>query len=225
MSVDERTLRALSNENRKKIIEYLYNNGATSYSKLMRAIGFGIGESGKFSYHLKKLIDAGLIRQLPDRKYVLTRKGLRLTEIIQEETRDSPSLIDTIDNFLERIDHKKFIAGNLLVYTGIAFGVVSGLKTILSIIGIPAKIQILGNTLYYSPNLNLYIPILILAIILLVMGLYELKKTLPQARILELLIYQKYSYLLLSRSSYLKKFFTLYVFITISWLLMLFIPM
>ena len=225
MGVDERVLRALSNEYRKRIVEYLYDNGSAGYSELMRAAGFGVGESGRFSYHLKKLIDAGLVTQLHNGKYALSSKGLRIAEIMREEAYESVSIVDTIEGFLERINQKRFVTGNLLVYSGLAFGVVGGLKTVLSLISIPAKIEILGKTIYYIPNLSISIAVFVLGITLLSIGLYALKKLLPKARLLELFIYQKYSYLLLSRSRFLKKYFIAYILITITWLLLLFIPL
>lgn len=225
MGVDERVLRALSNEYRKRIVEYLYDNGSAGYSELMRAAGFGVGESGRFSYHLKKLIDAGLVTQLHDGKYALSSKGLRIAEIMREEAYESVSIVDTIEGFLERIDQKRFVSGNLLVYLGLAYSVVGGLKTVLSLISIPAKIEILGKTIYYIPNLSISIAVFVLGITLLSIGLYALKKLLPKARLLELFIYQKYSYLLLSRSRFLKKYFIAYILITITWLSLLFIPL
>ncbi len=224
MGVDERVLRALSNEYRKRIVEYLYDNGSAGYSELMRAAGFGVGESGRFSYHLKKLVDTGLVKQLPDGRYALTSRGLRVAEIMREEAYESPSIIDAIEGFLERIDQKRFIIGNLLVYSGLAYSVVGGLKTILSLINLPAKIELLGNALYYVPNLTISFAVFVLGAMLLLVGLYVLKKLLPKARLLELFVYQKYSYLLLSRSIYLRKYFTAYIIVTISWLLLLFIP-
>ncbi len=224
MSVDEKTFRALSNEYRKKIVEYLYDNGSAGYSELMRAAGFGVGESGRFSYHLRKLVDAGIVKQLPDGRYSLTSKGVRVAEILREEAYESHSITDTIEGFLERIDQRRFVKGNLLVYAGLAYSIVGGLKTLLSLFGIPAKIELLGNTLYYIPVLHLSLAIFVFGAILLLVGLYLLKKTLPRTHVLELFVYQKYSYLLLSRSKYLKKYFTAYIIITITWLLLLFTP-
>ena len=224
MGIDERILRALSNEYRKKIMEYLYDSGSAGYSELMRVAGFGVGESGRFSYHLKKLIDAGLVKQLSDGKYALTSKGLRVVGIMREEAFESPSIVDTIEGFLERIDQRRFVRGNLLVYSGLAFGVVGGLKTIFSLIGVPAKIELLGNTIYYVPDLSISLVVFIMGLVSLFMGLVILKKLFPKARLLELLVYQKYSYLLLSRSNLLRKYFVVYVLVTIAWLLLLFIP-
>ena len=224
LSVDEKTLRALSNEYRRRIVEYLYSSGSAGYSELMKAAGFSIGESGRFSYHLKKLVEAGLVKQLPDGRYALTPGGLRVAEIMREEAYESPSIIDTIEGFLERIDQKRFVTGNLLVYSGLAYSIVGGLKTILSIIGVPAKIELLGRTIYYVPDLSISLIVLVLGSILLTLGLYVLKKLLPKTRVLELFIYQKYSYLLLSRSIHLRKYFAIYVLITISWLLLLLVP-
>ena len=225
MGVDERVLRALSNEYRKKIMEYLYDSGSAGYSELMRVAGFGVGESGKFSYHLKKLIDAGLVKQLPDGRYALTSKGLRIAEIMCEEAYESPSIIDAIEGFLERIDQKRFVTGNLLVYSELAYSVVASLKTILSLINLPAKIELLGNTLYYVPNLTISLAVFVLGAILLLIGLYMLKRLLPKICLLELFVYQKYSYLLLSRSPLLRKYFIACIIITITWLLLLFIPL
>jgi len=224
MGVDEKVLRALSNEYRKKIVEYLYNSGSAGYSELMKAAGFNIGESGRFSYHLKKLIDAGLVKQLPDGKYALTPLGSRVAGIMHEEAYESPSIIDTIEGFLERINQKKFVTGNLLVYTGLAFSVVGGLKTVLSLINYPAKIELLGNTIYYVPDPKISLIIFTIGAISLLAGLLMLKKLFPKAHLLELLVYQKYSYLLLSRSTFLRKYFIAYIMVSIVWVLLIFIP-
>ena len=57
------------------------------------------------------------------------------------------------------------------------------------------------------------------------MGINLLKHTVPGASILELLIYQKYSFLLLSRSRRLNKYLIMYILATIAWLSILIIAM
>jgi len=224
ISADERVLRALSNESRRKIIDYLYAHGPSSYSKIMRATGFGVGESGRFSYHLRKLVDAGLVGQLSDGRYSLTPMGAKVARIMHEETAEVPSITETIEEFLNRIDQSRFIHGSLLVYAGLAYTVVGGLRTLLAALNLPVEVKLLGATYHYTPGAAVSAAVLAIGVALLLAGLWVLKKVAPDTGVLELLIYQRYSYLLLSRSKHLKRYLAMYILATISWLILLFAP-
>lgn len=77
--------RALGHPIRIKILLALANQ-PLPYSKLARLIFISpYFDSGKFNYHLKYLMHAGLITQAPSESgyiYKLTTKGRKITEII-----------------------------------------------------------------------------------------------------------------------------------------------
>ena len=225
MASNEKVMRALANDDRRRMLEYLYSSGPSTYSEIMRAIGFGIGDSGRFAYHLKKLISAGLVKQLPDSRYTLTPEGRRVAAILHEEELEHPTIIDTLNEFSRIVDIKRFMNGSILVYTGLSFTVTGGILTLMSIIGIPTKIEIMGTAHYFIPNTIVSLTALVLGLISLWMGLGILKHILPGTSILELLIYQKYSFLLLSRSGKLNKYFLMYILVTIAWISVLAIAM
>lgn len=225
MVLDERVMRALANNERRKILEYLINTDASSYSEIMKALGYNIGNSSRFAYHLKKLINAGLVKQLPNGKYTLTPKGKNIANILREEESEYPTIIDTLSQFSRLINIREFMSGCILVYVGLSFTVLGGILTPMSIVGIPAKFEILGTIHYYIPNTTVSVMSLIIGLIILTMGINLLKHTVPGASILELLIYQKYSFLLLSRSRRLNKYLIMYILATIAWLSILIIAM
>ena len=81
-----RILTALSNPNRLMILNFL-REGPASFMKLMRMCGYDPRrQCGNLVYHLKKLLDVGLITRKGD-CYTLSEEGLRLLEIIDEVRR------------------------------------------------------------------------------------------------------------------------------------------
>jgi DNA-binding transcriptional ArsR family regulator len=55
-------LKGLDNDLRLKIVEYLVENGETSYSKILK--GLEIKNKGKLTFHLRKLSESGVIDRL-----------------------------------------------------------------------------------------------------------------------------------------------------------------
>jgi len=218
-------MRALANNERRKILEYLIRTGVSSYSEIMKALGYGVGDSSRFAYHLKKLINAGLVKQLPNGKYTLTPEGRNIANILREEESEHPTIIDTLSEFSRLINIRDFMNGCILVYVGLSFTVLGGILTLMSIVKVPAKFETLGTIHYYIPNTIVSIMSLILGLIALTIGINLLKHTVPGASFLELLIYQKYSFLLLSRSRRLNKYLIMYILATITWLYILIVAM
>ena len=106
--VNEELLKAIANRDRRAILEALRKKKTSSYAELMKANGFVLGQSGRFSYHLRKLIKAGLVRKLPDGRYALTNIGMRVVDILLEEERPY-SIRDSIEGFLEETNEVRFL--------------------------------------------------------------------------------------------------------------------
>jgi DNA-binding transcriptional ArsR family regulator len=70
--IDSSLLKALDDENRRKIVRLLRENGTLSYSELMKATP--VHSSGKMNYHLKVLDD--LLSTNEKCQYSLTEKGV-----------------------------------------------------------------------------------------------------------------------------------------------------
>ncbi len=222
-SFNEEVMRALANSDRQRILDYLYGSGPSTYSEIMKALGYGIGDSGRFAYHLKKLVDAGLIKQLSNGKYMLTAEGKRAAAILREEESDSPTIIDTLGEFSRTIDVGEFMTGNIVLYVGLSFTVIGGLLSIMSVAGVPAKIEVMGTARYFTPNPMVSLTALAIGLASLWIGIGTLKRVWPNASILELLVYQKYSFLLLSKSRKLDKYFLAYILATTAWITILLI--
>ncbi len=206
----EKSIRAIANEYRKRILEILYDKKSCRYSELLKLAGFNLGESGRFAYHLKKLLDYGLIKQLPNGKYTLTSQGANLVRILREEVGDSPTIIDVLDEFPRKIDTNRFIIGNLLLACGEVFLIIGALFVIQGLLNIPARIEFFGTILTFHVESIKGLILVIIGSTVLTIGLKILKRILPTATILELLIYQKYALLFASRSKKLGRYLGYY---------------
>ncbi len=81
----------MANPNRIDILRILNSKGSLTYSDLKAQVGFrSKKESGKFAYHLRKLLKHSLVAlNRAERKYVITNKGkliLSLTRQIEERS-------------------------------------------------------------------------------------------------------------------------------------------
>lgn len=81
----------MANPNRIDILRILNSKGSLTYSDLKAQVGFkSKKESGKFAYHLRKLLKHSLVAlNRAERKYVITNKGkliLNLTRQIEERS-------------------------------------------------------------------------------------------------------------------------------------------
>ncbi len=217
VSDDERVMRAIANECRRKMLEHLFDVGACGYTELMRAAGFGIGESGRFAYHLRRLIDAGLVKQLPDGRYGLTPKGRQVAAMVREESVDPPTIIDVLEEFSKSTNVSGFMRGSVLTFTGLGLAITGACLTVASLLNMPAKIEIMGNAHYVMPNAVWSVLSLAAGVLVLWAGIGTLKQAIPRASVLELLVYQKYSFLLMSRSGMLGKYLLMCVLGALLW--------
>lgn len=82
-------LKALSNSTRREIIHLIATKGSASYSQIMQVLGLDPSlESGTFNYHLKELIEVGLIESV-NGEYRITALG-RNALILIDQVRDEP---------------------------------------------------------------------------------------------------------------------------------------
>lgn len=77
----ERIFDALGHRVRRKIVEELGKRGSATYSELMKASG--VEDSGTFAFHLKKLLDLGIVRKNERGEYELTDLGKRAFSILK----------------------------------------------------------------------------------------------------------------------------------------------
>ena len=215
MEIKEDYIRIIANEHRRRILNILFENRKCRYSELLKLSGFSMGESGRFAYHLKKLLDSGLIKQFPDGRYGLTEQGVNTVRLLREGEDDGSTIISSLEKFSERIDTDRYVLGNLLLSIGEVFLVVGLIFIIQGLLHVPIKIE------FFSSNIQLYVSVskglllVIIGAIVLCIGLRVLKRILPELGVMELLIYQKYSLLFVSRSGKLKYYVGLYVVVAV----------
>ena len=84
-SVSMRVFRAVSSPIRMQILLLLYHGGAMSYTEIMKSLRLSPDrDAGKFAYHLKRLLQANLIK--PDSgngSYVITDLGRLVVNMAQ----------------------------------------------------------------------------------------------------------------------------------------------
>ena len=81
-----KVLKAISSSLRLKILSLLFERGALSYTEIMNALRLNpTRDAGRFAYHLKLLLKAGLIDpDVKTRKYVLTDLGRTMVDIAED---------------------------------------------------------------------------------------------------------------------------------------------
>ena len=191
-AINEDIFRALANKHRRTIVKVLFVRGPCSYSELMRESGFMMGESGRFAYHLNRLLDTGLVKQLRDGRYMLTRLGDKAYRILKEEEEKSNyDIINALEGITRRIDEDKFFLGGLLLIPALFILIIGVTNLALIIMGIPYRVVVGGQVFYKHPNLPLTIMYLAVGILLLPLSISILRSSSKELSILELLIYQK----------------------------------
>ncbi len=89
----EKIFDALGHRIRRRVIEVLGKRGSATYSELMKAVG--VEDSGTFAFHLRKLLDLGLVRKNERGEYELTDLGKRaysMIKVLQGERAAYPQL-------------------------------------------------------------------------------------------------------------------------------------
>ncbi len=100
----ENVIGALRSGFRRRIL-YSLSGGAYRYSELMRSVGVKPEGSGWFAYHLKVLVDAGLVKRQGER-YYLSRVGRKAVLLLMEVSRSEESVSV---KFLEAMSRMTFI--------------------------------------------------------------------------------------------------------------------
>ena len=77
----EKIFDALGHRVRRRVVEELGKRGSATYSELMKAAG--VEDSGTFAFHLRKLLDLGLVRKNERGEYELTDLGMRAYSMIK----------------------------------------------------------------------------------------------------------------------------------------------
>lgn len=166
-------LKALNNELRRKILILLFTHGKFRYSDLMHELGMSPeSDSGWFAYHIKTLLDAGLIKR-DNGNYYLSRIGRRAVLLIEEIGKPEESIsIRVIEGLLrmEIIDEIKatwallnFLFGVILCiyylttnFQNILFIVAGSLFLVISII-LYTSLAVSLKSVYCLPIfLNIY---------------------------------------------------------------------
>lgn len=82
--VAHRLLSCLSNPIRLEIIRSLAKESFLSFTDLMRKLGLSVKtDTGKFGYHLRRLVDEGILRLNPSvKKYELTELGRKIADLV-----------------------------------------------------------------------------------------------------------------------------------------------
>lgn len=78
----QEVLNTLANPIRHGIIEMLKNFGKSSFGEIRAYLN--IEDSPKLSFHLKKLTASGLLQQDVDKKYILSKKGKKVVEMLDQ---------------------------------------------------------------------------------------------------------------------------------------------
>jgi len=206
---DEAVARAVANEYRRKILEHLLENGASTYTDLMCASE--LEESSKFAYHLRRLVVAGLVKQGIDGKYRLTGKGRRVAAMLKEERLDPPTVLDTLSEFCKSHNVRRFTLGSIGVGVGIWYLAGGSIMTLTSLLGMPAKLEVMGRVYYESLNPAVTALVAVVGLIILVMSFKLLSAEFPNASALQLVTMQRYATLLLLRSAYLRTYLVAYL--------------
>jgi len=218
---NEVVVRAVANEYRRKVLEHLLESGASTYTELMRASG--LEESSKFAYHLRRLVAAGLVKQGVDGKYRLTSRGRRVAAMLKEEELDPPTVLDTLSEFSKSYNVRRFAFGSIGVGIGLWYLVGGSIMTVTSLLGVPAKLEVVGRVYYALLNPAITALMMVAGLAALIVGLKLLSTEFPDASALQLVMMQKYTTFLLLRSSYLKTYLVAYLaaalaFVALVWL-------
>ncbi|MCX8204225.1 MAG: helix-turn-helix domain-containing protein [Candidatus Nezhaarchaeota archaeon] len=113
--VADRLLSCLSNPIRLEILRSLAKEPLLSFTDLMRKLGLNVkADTGKFGYHLRKLVDEGVLRINPSaKKYELTELGRRIVDLIltlEDTTSGISSLVVRTSRLqMEPFDRSKIV--------------------------------------------------------------------------------------------------------------------
>ena len=208
--LDERVMRAVANEVRRRIIDRLYT-GPASYTELMEAAGLGVGESGRFAYHLKRILNAGLVRQLSDGRYGLTKLGMRVAALLRQESSEvEGDIVESLKEFGEREEVGELIKGSALVNAGLSLIILGAVFLAEALLGIPATLTIGGRVYAALPNPFAALAMLMAGIPLMLAGKGLVESSADASGILQVLATVKYAPLLASRSGLLGRLYLLY---------------
>jgi len=200
---NEDVMRAVSNEYRRKMLELLYFNGDLEYAELMKRVGFRLGESSKFAYHLNKLEKAGLVTKKLNGKYTLTGDGKRIVRILLDENLKD---VDPITEFANNVDIDLYATASIIVFLGLFLLIFNAILLVMALLGIPSTVEIMGQK--YIKPINTVIPLFFLLAggSLTLLSLCLFKKSGKKYSLLEKIVLQKYLFLLLIKKGNIGKY-------------------
>ncbi|MCY3414551.1 MAG: helix-turn-helix transcriptional regulator [Candidatus Heimdallarchaeota archaeon] len=138
-------LKALNHELRREILLYLNEYKRGSFTALHTHVEERTKSTGQFSYHLKMLIDAGIISKQDD-SYTLTQLGERATSMItmiDTEVRQ-PSIAQKISNSYSQLSPLESILISWMIAPLIIFAVIMSGFEVVRINPITYLLYILG---------------------------------------------------------------------------------
>ncbi|WP_455143218.1 winged helix-turn-helix domain-containing protein [Candidatus Hodarchaeum mangrovi] len=116
-SFDERVIKALNHDIRRKILLELYEHGLAGYSDLARVLNL---KPGVFYHHVRILEDALLIEQDQEKIYQITYRGYQALEFLKTsfvpiETSDGFSWLNHYNLFSSKISSRPLFISILLI--------------------------------------------------------------------------------------------------------------
>ena len=114
-----KVLKAVSSPLRLQVLNFLFDKGALSYTELMNSLKMNPSrDAGKFAYHLKFLLKAGLVEaDVESKKYLLTELGKMIIDVAdrveKKALKPKGMLVRTSHSSLEMFEANK-IADSLI---------------------------------------------------------------------------------------------------------------
>lgn len=218
---DDLILKAIANEKRRKILEILLYDGEKSYSELMKSIGFRLGESSKFAYHIKRLEDSGLIEKKLSGKYRLTSRGREVAELLVKEEFE---MRDPFTAFLDNVDLESFALGTIMFFAGTFNAITQFVYLLVWLTGLSFTIEIGNKTVVKEINVYIVVAILAASLATLYLSLNLLASSSRKFTLLEKLIYQKFLFLMLVRTGKILRYILYFIVAIISCVILSLLP-
>ncbi|MHA2299296.1 MAG: hypothetical protein ACXAEU_24065 [Candidatus Hodarchaeales archaeon] len=160
VEMNEKIVKALNHEIRRKILVEIYENGMGGYLELSRVLKL---KSGVFYHHMRILEAASLVHQLSDKKYNVTEIGAQAVDFLIDD--DLPSqatrqysalrVYSRVSNLID--SYSKFSCGifwSLFVFSLLWISVVSGTTLIgLFIVNSTSTVMSIIGTLIFAGNI------------------------------------------------------------------------
>ncbi len=135
--------------------------------------------------------------------------------VLAEEESDSCTILDALEGFAKKVDVDAFFLGSVLFASGLFISVFGLVTAVLGALGMPYRVEVMGHVYYKYPNVVLAALGAVAGALLSSLALRVLKASFPGSSTLELLVYQRYTFFLLSRTGKLGKYVLVYVLVVV----------